>query len=129
MDYLNLVDSINEDINDGYAYEISTNVIILGTADDVDYDGSGYKANIKFNIDFEYRSWGINGVEFQLLMSQIPVYFEMNGADRSVNVDREQIDILWTAGQVYTVGDLDVTLNKDLSVKEATLEVYYPDMG
>jgi len=128
MNYNSLVDAINEDISDGYSYESSTRVIILDLPDDVDYDGNTGQTNLKFNFDFELRSWGINGVEFQLLQAQVPVYFEVNDVERSVNIDREKIEIQWMPGQVYTVGDFDITLNKDLSVKEATLTVYYPDL-
>ena len=127
--FSNLVDRIDEAISDGFEYQSNVSILISDHPKDMDYDPRGEKVTLRFNFDFEFRSWGIKDVSFDLLTPQIVVYFKVNDAERSVTIDKEQIEIDWTPGQVYTVGALELYLNADLSVKEATLEVFYPQMG
>jgi len=132
--YTNILDKLNEAMDEGFTHSVKVDLSVDQPDKDAwfDYDLIDDQVRLDFEFEQEQRSWGIKGIEFNLRTPSITLAYEIHtgeeGDDReekSVVVKKEDIQIEWVPGHAYTVGDLEVYLNQDGSLREATLEVYY----
>jgi hypothetical protein len=79
---------------------------------------------IDFRIDVEARNWGIKGISVSIPPAQISLtigVLKNNGAndiisEQTIQFDPSQIELQMRPGNVVTISDLELALNKDFSV-------------
>ena len=67
------------------------------------------KALVVFDIEEEYRSWGLKGIELSVLSV---VLFYDSGEEKELNLDEYEIVYDWVDGSVYTVEALDINSDR-----------------
>ena len=113
---------LTEEYNDNkYTMEISVDITRLGVDSDIEYNE---KVDITYAISEEYKSWGINNIDIEVDPIELSYTREEDGKEMELLVVPE---IEWISGKQYIPSDLDVYLNADGSIKEATLNVYFID--
>lgn len=127
---------IKEENDNSYYVEVPVSVIVKMSPEDSDkYDyESNYKAKVKFDIDIEYRSWGIKRID--LIVSEIePVSvillepIDMKPSKTlSVYIDPSKIEKEVKNSQIVTVASLDlyIDINGKIDYSASSLEIYQP---
>jgi len=135
--YSSIIDKLQEGVGgDENSYRSPTKVDLTISQPDqdnwFDYDIISNEIPLTFDFEYELRSWGIKGIEFNLKTEKIDIEYEIHtgeeGDDReekSISISKDDIRIEWIPGHAYTVGDLEIWLEQDGSLSEATLEVFY----
>ena len=102
----------------------------LAENEDSRYSGS---AQVSFDIDIDFRSWGIKDISI-IPRDRVNFEFEIVDAEGNVvdtlEVDFDFVDvdwkIGWTSGSGYAIDSLEVLVNRDGTVKNVELIMYYP---
>ena len=102
---------------------------------DINLDGGRYatgnKVTIPFDIQFEYRSWGIKGAYFTASGKITVIYSEYDDQDseteKEVELDLSELKHEWVEGGFYGPEKLMLFLNADGSVdyERSSLDVCY----
>lgn len=102
-------------------------------ADKVDlsvYDGDdnmewGRTVRVKYNLDIEYRSWGIKDIT-PVIVDDIEIvgWNQETGEETAITILSSDIDIEWVDADTYSPFELDVTL-KDGKVDAAVMTFGY----
>ena len=113
---------LTEEYNDAkYNMEVSLDITRLGVEADIEHND---KVDIAYVIALEYKSWGINNIDLVVDPISLSYVREEDGKEIEIVVEPE---IEWISGKQLIPSDLDVYLEKDGSIREATLNVYFID--
>ena len=82
------------------------------------------KVNVPFDLDLEYRSWGLKGIDIILRDTITVSYTAVNqdtdeSQDREVEVDLLDLPIEWTASNYYGPDSMYLSLKPDGTVDYA----------
>ncbi len=122
---------LNEEAEDNF-YRINIPLNFNITDLPVDHEVSSIKANVSFEIEMEYRSWGIKDIS---IVPRGVVNFEIeitDTDDKVVNTISGKIDWLevsyefnWINGNAYTIEDLEVDMDMRGLVSKVTINAIY----
>jgi hypothetical protein len=92
------------------------------------------KLSVSFEIEFEWRSWGLRAVELGLRSIEefeIEIMSPTEDGEElvktiSVNLDPADVELEWITGDAYTVTDIQVNLNDKGEVTAASATCTYP---
>jgi len=110
-----------------YSAEISLDLTVrtAGNIDDVTYDN---KITVSYNIEVEYRTWGIKGYELYVTKPVTIEYETESGESKSITIEPIKIDIEWQTGATVSPYDLYVQIEDD-KLDVATLSASFIDKG
>jgi len=110
---------------EGYETEVKVFVTYTGE-DDIDYTTT---VPLQYDIELEYRSWGIKEVLFSFKPISIEVWLldveGDQGEKKVIDLDMTAAKKSWSAGESYMPLNVDVTLNPDFSVKSIEIGCSY----
>lgn len=116
---------------EGYVAKAKLNIYTSNHTLDVEHDQT---INIPFNIDAEYRSWGIASIDL-IIVSQISVPYStvaigQNGEEGERNNLAMKIDLStaereWVPGGYYGVSEVDISLTPEGNVANVKLVCVY----
>jgi len=122
---------LNEEAEDNF-YRINIPLNFNITDLPVDHEVSSIKANVSFEIEMEYRSWGIKDIS---IVPRGVVNFEIeitDTDDKVVNTISGKIDWLevsyefnWINGNAYTIEDLEVDMDMRGLVSKVIINAIY----
>jgi hypothetical protein len=122
---------LNEEAEEAF-YKIAIPLNFNITDLPVDHEVSSIKANVSFEIEMEYRSWGIKDIS---IVPRGVVNFEIeitDTDDKVVNTISGKIDWLevsyefnWINGNAYTIEDLEVDMDMRGLVSKVTINAIY----
>jgi len=82
------------------------------------------KVEISYDVDVEYRSWGIGDITITP-RGETSLDVVVDGERRSITLDLDDAEVDWIEGSVYAPATLSVLVDRDLNVKEITLFCYF----
>lgn len=116
-----LFDKLNEQDRSSFFTDVKVSVL-LDT--DEDYTWTK-KINVEYDIIVDYRSWGINGYELDFKNKPTVTIDFDDGRVEDVVVDLESAEVEWKPGGIIAPLSLDLWLDAERNVKNATLNVSF----
>ena len=91
------------------------------------YEGDVYadKASVPFEVDIDYRSYGIKDIGIRFPEKVRVSYTKEDGTTKELYLDLEEAEINWSPSSSFTVGKIEIRLNADETVKRFDIDAYY----
>lgn len=127
-----IYEKLNE-ADDNYTIEVDSVLVYVHDLKDGEESLGPDKVTMSFDIEIEYRSWGIKDIT---VTPRGRVNFEVEIVDADNNhvedleVDFDFVDVNydidWISGSGYTIESLTVEINRDGTVTSVTVGMYFP---
>lgn len=116
-----------EQADNKYSSEVALDLTIK-SGDKIEDASHPHKIMVHYEIEIEYRSWGIKGVELYVTEPVTIEYETDSGESKSITIEPDRIEVGWEPGAHVAPYQLEVWLEGD-KLKEATLFVSFIDKG
>jgi len=79
---------------------------------------------INYDINIEYRSWGIKDID-AVPRGQVELDIQVDNKSEVITVNLDDVKVYWVAGGAYAPLNLLVFLDEDFGVKEVSLKFMF----
>ena len=126
-----MFEKLLNEANESYRYEVPLHISVDGLEDGEEINAPD-KVELKYDIEIEFRSWGIKDIEVSL---RDTVEFEVDVLDVDdtvvttipIKIDFSEVDysFSWMAGAGYAAESLEVRIDREGKLLEVDANFYY----